>query len=274
MRKPILFFVLIAFNFHAVYAQNTDSTRIFADSTIHTQFDFPHTFRQKKNFDYTFHTPQIIVPAILLCYGTVAMTSNSLKNFSRTINSDLHPNGVHPFTIDNYSQYVPIVGVYALNLAGIKGAHNYLDLTLIAGTSYVIAGILGEGLKHIVGEMSPDLSDRFSFPSGHTLVSFTGAEIVWQEYKDVSVWYGIGAYTIAAGTGFLRMYNDKHWFHDVVMGAGIGIISAKIAYWSFPLENRLFKKIFKMKDNSLIKSTSIIPYYSGTQYGAGVAFGL
>jgi membrane-associated phospholipid phosphatase len=238
------------------------------------RFFYTKLYRQEKTFDYKFKAPQIIIPAVLLAYGTVAACSNTLKDFSKTINSDLHPNGVHPFTIDNYTQYVPVVGVYALNLAGVKGAHNYLDLTLITGTSYVIAGILTEGLKHAVGEMRPDMSDRLSFPSGHTVVAFTGAEIVWQEYKGVSVWYGISAYAIAAGTGFLRMYNDKHWFHDVVMGAGIGIVSTKIAYWSFPLEDRIFKKIFKIKDNSLIKSTSVIPYYNGSQYGAGVAFEL
>ena len=31
-----------------------------------------------------------------------------------------------------------------------------------------------------------------------------------------------------AGTvGYLRVYNNKHWLHDVVAGAGFGIASAE-----------------------------------------------
>ena len=290
MRK-LFFIVLVALNFHTVFAQHTDS------ATCNQKID---TINSDKELDsvvmvayksysiipiyfhdtfllyhpYKFHPTQLIVPVVLLGYGTAAVASKPLKDFSKNINSDLHSNGVHPFGLDNYSQFVPIAGVYALNLAGVKGQHNYVDLTIISGTSYIIAGILTEGLKHAVHEWRPDSSNRFSFPSSHAVIAFTGAEIVWQEYKYVSVWYGVGAYAIAAGTGFLRMYNDKHWLHDVAMGAGVGILSAKVAYWIFPPEDRLFKKIFNVKNHSLIKSTSLVPYYNGSQYGAGLSFGL
>ena len=52
-----------------------------------------------------------------------------------------------------------------------------------------------------------------------------GAELVRMEYGG---WYGIGAYTIAVGVGFMRMYNGRHWLHDVVAGAGVGILSARV----------------------------------------------
>ena len=39
---------------------------------------------------------------------------------------------------------------------------------------------------------------------------------------------GAGAYAVAAGVGFMRMYNGRHWLHDVVAGAGVGILSARI----------------------------------------------
>ena len=50
---------------------------------------------------------------------------------------------------------------------------------------------------------------------------------MWQEYKDVSVWYGISGYIVATGTGFFRIYNNKHWLTDVAAGAGIGILIDK-----------------------------------------------
>jgi membrane-associated phospholipid phosphatase len=34
------------------------------------------------------------------------------------------------------------------------------------------------------------------------------------------------------------MYNNKHYFSDVIAGAGIGILTTKAAYW---INNKLFK---------------------------------
>lgn len=69
-----------------------------------------------------------------------------------------------------------------------------------------------------------------------------GAEFLWQEYKDVSIWYGIAGYTIAAGTGIFRIYNNKHWVGDVAFGAGLGILSTKVAYWIYPyIEQKISK---------------------------------
>jgi len=62
---------------------------------------------------------------------------------------------------------------------------------------------------------------------------------LWQEYKDVNIWYGISGYVVATGTGLFRMYNNRHWLSDVIMGAGIGILSTKVAYWAYPFVNKL-----------------------------------
>jgi membrane-associated phospholipid phosphatase len=64
---------------------------------------------------------------------------------------------------------------------------------------------------------------------------------LWQEYKDVSIWYGISGY-VATGTGFFRMYNDRHWLTDVAAGAGIGILCTKTAYWLYPKCKNYFSK--------------------------------
>ncbi len=106
-------------------------------------------------------------------------------------------------------------------------------------------GISVNSIKSTGNVIRPDGSSNNSFPSGHTAISFVGAEFLWQEYKDVSIWYGISGYLIASGTGFFRMYNNRHWLTDVSMGAGIGILSTKIAYWTLPyVDNKLFKSFF------------------------------
>ena len=110
----------------------------------------------------------------------------------------------------------------------------------------------------------PDGSGFNSFPSGHTATAFAGAEFLWQEYKEVSIWYGISGFIVATGTGAFRMYNNKHWLTDVVAWAGIGILSTKIAYWMHPF---IQKKIFRSKEiNSM---SAIAPFLNGKQLGVG-----
>jgi membrane-associated phospholipid phosphatase len=92
-----------------------------------------------------------------------------------------------------------------------------------------------------------------------------GAELLYQEYKEKSFWYGISGYVVASGTGAFRMYNNRHWLTDVVAGAGIGILSTKVAYWLYPTVNKLFKN----KKESNYK-TAFIPYYDGKTTGFGL----
>ena len=101
-------------------------------------------------------------------------------------------------------------------------------------------------LKNITKIERPDGSSNNSFPSGHTATAFAGAEFLWQEYKDVNIWYGITGYAVATGTGIFRIYNARHWLSDVVMGAGIGILTTKIAYWIFPyIDNHHSRCLFQ-----------------------------
>lgn len=151
-----------------------------------------------------------------------------------------------------------------LNNVGIQGKHNLKDRSIILATSYLLMSGSVTGLKALTKIERPDGSSNNSFPSGHTATAFSGAELLWQEYKDVNVWYGISGYAIAAGTGFFRIYNGRHWLSDVAMGAGIGIMSTKIAYWTFPyIQNHLFKS--KKEVGSIIA-----PFYNGKQYGVGM----
>lgn len=142
--------------------------------------------------------------------------------------------GDHRVTVDDYLQYVPLGAVYGLSMLGADAKHGYVDRTLEFATSYVALGLMVNAIKYTVREPRPDGSARNSFPSGHTATTFMGAELVRIEYGDDSPWYSVGAYTIAAAVGVLRVYNERHWFTDVFAGAGIGILSARIGYWLLP----------------------------------------
>jgi membrane-associated phospholipid phosphatase len=51
-----------------------------------------------------------------------------------------------------------------------------------------------------------------------------------REYGHRSILYSIGAYTVATGVGAMRVMNNRHWVSDVLVGAGIGILSTNLAY--------------------------------------------
>ena len=207
---------------------------------------------------------QLIIPTVLIGYGVIGLESDGLKLFNTEIKEEVNENIDEKITIDDFSQYLPAVSVYGLNAMGIKGKHNFKDRTIILGTSYLLMSATVLSLKSITKVERPDGSANNSFPSGHTATAFAGAEFLWQEYKDVSVWYGISGYIVAVGTGAFRIYNDKHWLTDVAAGAGIGILSTKVAYWINPW---IQEKIFKSKEKN---TTSIMaPFYNGKQLGVG-----
>jgi membrane-associated phospholipid phosphatase len=222
-----------------------------------------------KPHNLKFKTNQLIIPAALFTYGIIAIESDYLKLVNIELRDELKESIDEKVTIDDFTQYAPAVSVYALNNLGIKGKNNLRDRTIILGTSYLLMGSSVYALKNITKIERPDGSSNNSFPSGHTATAFAGAEFLWQEYKDVNIWYGITGYAVATGTGLFRIYNARHWLSDVVMGAGIGILTTKIAYWIFPyVDNHIFKS------NKKVLSTMIAPFYNGNQIGIGMLINL
>lgn len=221
------------------------------------------TLQVQKNIKFKYEA--LIIPSVLIGYGLVGIESDGLKFFNSEIKEEIKEHIDEKFTIDDISQYTPFLSVYGLNALGIKGKNNFKDRTIILGTAYLIMGASVNGLKNIAGVERPDGTSRNSFPSGHTATAFMGAEFLYQEYKDVSVWYGISGYLVATGTGFFRMYNNRHWLTDVAAGAGIGILSTKIAYWVHPFIKR---NLFKDKKNTY---GVVVPFYNGKEYGLGMA---
>ncbi|TFG48802.1 MAG: phosphatase PAP2 family protein, partial [Gemmatimonadales bacterium] len=69
-------------------------------------------------------------------------------------------------------------------------------------------------------------ADDASLPSGHTSAAFGLAASLAEDVHPL--WAKIGLYTLATGTAWSRVYNNKHWTSDVIAGAIVGITSAKL----------------------------------------------
>ncbi len=133
--------------------------------------------------------------------------------------------------IDNYTQFSGIALTAGLKMAGVEGRSSWPRLAASSLASYAVMAAFVNGIKYTASEMRPDGSTRNSWPSGHTATAFVGATILHKEYGLTrSPWYSIAGYTIATGTGVMRVLNNRHWISDVLSGAGIGILSTELAY--------------------------------------------
>lgn len=125
-----------------------------------------------------------------------------------------------------------------------SGAHVLEALALSGGITQVIKLTLGRARPYAVGHTEPHSfglmrgfrgSEYRSFPSGHTSTAFALAAAGTAEtfhWADAQGW-SPAVKVLAAGTlfggaalaGVSRMYEDKHWASDVVLGAAIGTFS-------------------------------------------------
>ncbi len=197
-----------------------------------------------------FHAKQLIAPAVILAVGASGLIHNSPVDKL----SDSTHDGVAKLNFqtkaDNFIQYVPSVIHLGLGLTGVKAKHKCFDRCMAAATAYVCMIAVGNGLKYAISEKRPNGEDNHSFPSGHTATVFTGAELTRIEYGNA---IGAAAYGVATAVGVLRVMNDRHYIHDVLAGAGIGILSAKVGYWMLPV----WQKVFKHK--TILPALSIVP---------------
>jgi membrane-associated phospholipid phosphatase len=139
--------------------------------------------------------------------------------------------------VDDALQFFPVGAAIGLDYCEVPARHSLRDRAVVAATSFVTTTVTVEALKITIPEWRPDDSDRRSFPSGHAARAFMGAEMVREEY---GLKWGIGAYAFATGIAALRVAEDRHYLHDVVVGSAIGFAATRIAYFLLPYQRKWF----------------------------------
>ncbi|MDQ6634280.1 MAG: phosphatase PAP2 family protein [Gemmatimonadota bacterium] len=131
------------------------------------------------------------------------------------------------------------VAMYAVGRAG--HFHRVAELGLHGTEAILLSGALAAGIKQATGRARPTGDgtdpDDFSFghgafssfPSGHATAAFAAATVVTLETRrwwPGSTWYIAPLmYGGATLVGASRLYSNKHWASDVVMGAGLGTLT-------------------------------------------------
>lgn len=161
------------------------------------------------------------------------------------------------FRADDYLQYLPAAAYLGIGCVGAKGRSRFLERLSAGVTAYAVMTAFVNIAKPVFREQRPDSDSRNSFPSGHTATAFTGAELMRIEYGPL---WGAAGYSVAAAVAFLRVYNGRHWVNDVLAGAGIGILSARIGYWMLPV----YRRLFGWDKTDKMNVVSVVPGYCVT----------
>ena len=148
----------------------------------------------------------------------------------------------HSTTLDDISSFFtqlgsPAVLVFPISTyiwSDVKNNSKWKNLSEQALISSLIAVSIVYPLKVLTKRERPDKSDKRSFPSGHTALSFAVFGTYAQGFSDYRKYI---FYSIPALVGFSRVYKNKHYLSDVIFGELIGYLSVIFS-----------KKISKMLD--------------------------
>lgn len=139
-----------------------------------------------------------------------------------------------------------LYGVYlfpVMYVAGLATKEKRMQSVALGGVkSLAISTLIYATSKLIIRRGRPDKSesswdfgppftnkDFTSSPSGHSNTIFTVATALALEYRDTK-WVPIVAYAIAGLTATSRIYQNRHWASDVVLGSALGHFVTK-AVW-------------------------------------------
>jgi membrane-associated phospholipid phosphatase len=242
---------------NGVISSSTSVRVVAPEATIHLHHDSIHQI-DFRYFDGRKGLKPWIAPSLLIAGGTAFHLMPGAKESVRDF---MQENLQYQGHLDDYGQYAPLAAVYLLNVAGVKGKNNFGNRSALAAKSFLLSSFITTRLKVWVGAPRPNL-EAHSFPSGHTTTAFTFAHFMHREYGELSPWYSIGAYTGAAATGILRMSKNAHWFPDVLMGAGVGILSTEFVYLTHQYK----------WDNKHLRRLDIFPFGNGYQKGLSLVY--
>lgn len=152
----------------------------------------------------------------------VLLLEDSLVDYTQKDLSNDKPLGSFSKFGDLAGQLVPNA-IYMLgqSLAAVNGDPKGYDRAMGMFKASAYAATLTTGLKYAIREPRPGkTSERNSFPSGHSTTAFAFSGYVLEEHG----WsWGAPALVISSFVGVSRINDNRHYLHDVLAGATIGM---------------------------------------------------
>jgi len=171
-----------------------------------------------------------IAPAVLITLGLATFADEGL--LSRGEIHEWRDENFPTFSnhLDNLGQFAPAVLALGLEAIGVEGRHELgrATVTFAGAAGITVLGV--NALKSVTDVARPHDSATDAFPSGHTAAAFASARFLDRELGHRSSLYSLAGYGVATFTGLFRQLNDRHWLSDVLVGAGLGMLSTDIAY--------------------------------------------
>ena len=115
------------------------------------------------------------------------------------------------------------------------GWHGLKAIALAEASGFMLKGMIGRARPYVSNATEPHsfrfgagfgTSDYRALPSGHTYTAFAAASVVTSEmrrWNPATTWFVAPVmYGGATLVGVSRMYHNRHWASDIVLGAAIG----------------------------------------------------
>lgn len=215
MKKLIpIITLLLLFNQLPIFAQQADTTKV-----------------------KSIYSKEVVKKSIIPLSLIVVGSSLSGSKFEKTIKHKIRDNIIENFAIpvDDQMQYVPLAEIYIADILGAKSKNHWFDQTKYLAISHLItAGITHSG-KFIINKKRPNGSDH-SFPSGHSSFSFTNATVLYEEFNEDYPIFSYSGYFLTTTVASLRVINNRHWFSDILVGSGLGILVTRLVYYYEPFK--------------------------------------
>ncbi|WP_299700314.1 phosphatase PAP2 family protein [uncultured Pontibacter sp.] len=262
MKNYLLLFIL----FFPVTAISNEN-RFIPDTTVVEQLN-DSTLKPFEERGMLRVARSAIVPVTMISVGLMHMDDEGLFEGSRGLRRVVRRH-YNDFTtnVDDYIYHGPVAMAVGLNLAGVHGEHHFTEQAILLGMTHLLNRTITNNLKSITDIKRPNGTSRDAFPSAHTSTAFAYATFFHKEYGARSVWYSIAGYSFATATGAMRILNDKHWLSDVLVGAGIGILSAEAVYMIYPLIQEKIAQSHLKK-----KNLAMMPFYTNGAGGIALVY--
>lgn len=159
--------------------------------------------------------------------------------------------------IEPFGNHYPPIFITGLYLTGVITHNRRLeDLSLAITRSVVISTALYVTSKELIRRQRPVRTDNSldfvapfkgkdhtSFPSGHSNTIFSIATAFSEEFKEHK-WVPWVAYSVATLTAATRLYQNRHWGSDILIGASLGHFVTKGVYKAEAKRKQTLRKSF------------------------------